>query len=226
VDIQAQAFEDRYANLRERAYPGWGGANYDRRFEGWRLSLERLQKRIEQPIEEMKVVELGCGNGMASYLLAQNGAQSVYGVDFSETAIAWAQERFGPSNLSGNFQVGHVCDMPFYADGTFDLVIDGNCLHCIIGPDRPRFFSEIRRILRPGGYVLVSSMCGPPKTSEARSGYDPALRCLTNEGRPVRFMPSPESLLQECLAAGFDFLAADLSCNDWWDHLELLLVRR
>ncbi|WP_421611045.1 hypothetical protein [Bradyrhizobium ottawaense] len=107
----------------------------------------------------------------------------------------------------------------------FDLVVDGNCLHCVIGAERALVLGEIRRIIRRGGMFLVSSMCGPPKSTEARRDYDAGIRCLIRDGVPSRFMPSPESLVQECLAAGFEFVSADLSKNSWWDHLELLLAR-
>ncbi|WP_338319768.1 class I SAM-dependent methyltransferase, partial [Bradyrhizobium ottawaense] len=194
----AAAFDKTYQDLRSSNQPGWGGEAYGRRLQAWEASLGKLDAIAWPTRERGRILELGCGNGMAAFILGRLGHE-VYGLDVSSAAIAWAVERFNTAGIAADLRVGNVRSMPFYVDEMFDLVVDGNCLHCVIGAERALVLGEIRRIIRRGGMFLVSSMCGPPKSTEARRDYDAGIRCLIRDGVPSRFMPSPESLVQECL---------------------------
>lgn len=55
----------------------------------------------------------------------------------------------------------------------FELIIDGSCLHCLIDDERVIFFAEVRRLLKPDGLFVVSSMCGSPGDSDDINVYDP-----------------------------------------------------
>ena len=96
----------------------------------------------------------------------------MHGTDISEAAIAWAEEAFAERGLSGSFHQGSVCAMPWLAEKSFDVVIDGACLHCLIGNDRTRCLQDRRRILGPDGVFVVSSMCGLPKSDDASASFD------------------------------------------------------
>lgn len=87
--------------------------------------------------------------------------------------------------------------MPFYGDGRFDAVIDGNCLHCLIGADRARALVEVRRILRPSGVFVVSTMCGEPRSEEARARFHVRTRCLVQNGRPYRTLLPADEIVRE-----------------------------
>jgi SAM-dependent methyltransferase len=41
------------------------------------------------------------------------------------------------------------------ADAAFDVVVDGNCLHCTAGEIRERCLKEVHRILRPDGTFII-----------------------------------------------------------------------
>jgi ubiquinone/menaquinone biosynthesis C-methylase UbiE len=99
---------------------------------------------------------------MAAQYLAEQGF-AVWGIDLSETAIRWAEERFQRIGLSAHFLVGHVGDIHQCQDAAFELIIDGSCLHCLIDDARSRCFAEVRRLLKPGGRFVVGSMCGTPR---------------------------------------------------------------
>lgn len=109
--------------------------------------------------------------------------------------------------------------MPVFGDREFDGVIDGNCFHCIIGTDRTRFLSEVRRVLRPGGIFLVSSMVGDPKQVFPELGWDPESRCQVSDGIARRYMPHPAELIAELKQGGFEILTSELRTNPWWDHM-------
>src|SRR5919205_1007395 len=82
----------------------------------------------------------------------------------------------------------------------FDLIVDGNCLHCIIGEDRKTFLSNVYRLLKVNGIFFVFSKC-------SYSGED---EIIEFEGKPYRFVPSQEKLHSELEALGFEIKRSDL----------------
>jgi SAM-dependent methyltransferase len=98
-----------------------------------------------------KVIDLGCGNGYGSAELAKK-AESVVGVDISESAIVEAKELYQAANLQ--YQVGSLDQLPF-ADGSFNL---GVCFEVIEHLDNFRaLLAEAKRVLAPGGQLIIST---------------------------------------------------------------------
>lgn len=220
-----EPFEAEYQRLRQAGKIGWGGDAGDSRLAGWQALLQRFEPELGVGRAGLRVLELGCGNGVVSAELAARGC-TVSGIDISPTAIDWARSGFAAAGLAGQFFVGDVCDMPQFEAGSFDLVIDGNCLHCIIGDRRASLFSEVHRVLTEGGRFFVSSMCAPPRSAEALAMYDGDRQCLMREGQPWRCLAEAASINEECRGHGFDLLAADKKENPWWDHLSAVFERR
>ena len=55
-----------------------------------------------------------------------------------------------------------------------EIVLDGHCLHCLTDPgDRQRMLSNARRALKPGGVLVVLSMCGPVNRKRFAEIYAP-----------------------------------------------------
>jgi SAM-dependent methyltransferase len=210
-----------YRRLKQAGRGGWGGAQYDRRLAGWIATLDRLQLECLIPAPPARLLELGCGNGMVAIEAARRGYQ-VGGVDLSGEAVAWTRERIAAANLAGTFLQGDVCAMPFFDAGAFDLVVDGNCLHCIFGDDRARALNETFRVLRPGGTFVVSTMCGEPKPEAVRERFDRARGILFENGSPHRTLKSAEAIEAEVGRAGFRVVDRTISVNPWWDHLTLV----
>ncbi len=104
-------------------------------------TLQRLE-RDHFPKPPGRVLELGCGNGLSSSQWMARRGYEVHGIDISQAAIAWAEEAFTENGLAGSFRQGSVCAMPFFAGNSFDIVIDGSCLHCLIGGDRTDAFRK------------------------------------------------------------------------------------
>lgn len=96
------------------------------------------------------VLDAACGVGWGSALLKQAGARSVHGLDIAPDAIQSARDRAGDCE----FVIGDLMDLP-YPDDSFDLVA---CFETIEHVEDPmRALDEIRRVLRPGGFALISS---------------------------------------------------------------------
>jgi SAM-dependent methyltransferase len=126
-------------------------AAYDRRRE--RNESVEFSRRLHEfdRFVGQKVLDVGCGNGYVLSRYAAAGAK-VYGVDITSKAVELTEKRFQLLNLGGEFQVAEAEDLPF-ADRTFDCVTCMGVLHHV--PDTERSLAEIRRVLKPGGRLIM-----------------------------------------------------------------------
>jgi ubiquinone/menaquinone biosynthesis C-methylase UbiE len=101
-----------------------------------------------------RALDIGCGGGYLARLLAAAVAPDgqVTGLDTSAPAIGHARRR-APANCS--FAVGAAQDLPL-PDRSFDVVASTLAAHHIPDAARPDAFSEMYRVLRPGGALLIA----------------------------------------------------------------------
>ncbi len=222
--MPAYDYEAHYQSLRGTGQQGWAGDQYEHGLAKLKETLDRLEREGALPKPPALMLELGCGNGQSSYLLAGKGYE-VHGIDISTTAVAWARERFAAAGLRGIFHQGTVCRMPVFADCSFDIVLDGSCLHCLIGGDRDLCLAEVRRILRPDGTFVVSTMSGEPRSDDARARFDPQTRCLMRDRHPYRTLKPLAAIETELGEAGFAIRDRSVRVNPWWDHATLVCSR-
>jgi len=106
----------------------------------------------------MKVLEVGCGTGHGiADLAAANSSVHFTGLDFSHHSIRRAAMNFkGIDNV--RFAEGNAMDLPI-DDGSTDLVINIESSHCY--SDLEQFFSEVKRVLKPGGVFLIADFRQP-----------------------------------------------------------------
>ena len=118
-----------------------------------------------------RVLEVGCGTGVVTAMIADlPGAVEVTGIDPSPVLVDRARRR-APSV---RFQVADGRALPF-EDASFDGVVLATTLCHVPGPGRA--LAEARRVLRPGGYLLVydGDYAG---TTVAIDTHDPLQRCV------------------------------------------------
>lgn len=215
-------YERHYRQLMANGAAAWAGEGYPRAKKQQEKIFRWLYTHQYLPHPATPVLEMGCGNGaMAAQSLAELG-YSVWGVDWSETAISWAEDRFQQAGLTARFIVGDVCNIHQCRDAMFELIIDGSCLHCLIDDARELFFAEVRRLLRPGGRFVIGSMCGTPRQSEDVKAYDPLRHHLLKEGRPWRTLMPLTDLIDEVQKAHFNLEAFKVNKNKWWDHATIV----
>ena len=98
-----------------------------------------------------RVLDLACGEGYGSALLARRAAV-VVGVDLSQQAIDHARRTY-PDRRNVEFQVGSCTSIPA-PDAGFDVAVSFETLEHIAAQEQ--FMAELARVLKPGGLLLVS----------------------------------------------------------------------
>jgi ubiquinone/menaquinone biosynthesis C-methylase UbiE len=107
-----------------------------------------------------RVLDVGCGTGYFTRLMAMAVAPGgdAHGVDPSAAAITHARRVTRLDNCTFAAGVAEALDAP---DGSYDVVVSSLMIHHLPETLRPRATSEMFRVLRPGGSVLVAEFRPP-----------------------------------------------------------------
>ena len=233
-------YEPLYRKIRSSSKPTWDAffdshSTYE---DFWtRRFIDAALPRLALPPGVPRALELGCGAGQACCYLASRGFE-VSGVDISPTAIAMAQAAASERELDIRFQCRNVMQLDADPDGrTFEVIVDGNCLHCVVfDEERASVYRRIRALLSAEGYFLVSTMIWSPgvvypqplcrdergilwAASEFVGQLVPEAATLGHEGAPrpeKQYLPyrrvlAAEQLRQELSDNGFEIV---------WEHIE------
>jgi ubiquinone/menaquinone biosynthesis C-methylase UbiE len=104
--------------------------------------------------EGSRVVDVACGPGTLALLAAKRGAR-VNAIDFAQSMVDALRERAEQAGITSiACEQGDGMALP-YADATFDAAF--SMFGLMFFPDRARGFRELRRVLAPGGRVVVAS---------------------------------------------------------------------
>lgn len=113
----------------------------------WRLYdliLRLLDKQIDA-----KIIDLGCGGGVWHKSIMEKGMREIYGIDVHLQSAVDANKR-------GSYVILANLDYPFpLQDESFDVVISNQVIEHLMNVDN--FISEIKRILKPDGYCIIST---------------------------------------------------------------------
>ncbi|WP_316528314.1 SAM-dependent methyltransferase [Kitasatospora brasiliensis] len=102
-----------------------------------------------------RLLDVGCGVGAPAVRIARRTGAEVTGIAVSREQIARADELAHTAGLRGqvSFRQADAMDLP-YADASFDAVLAIESMPHM--PDRGRVLREMRRVLRPGGRVVLT----------------------------------------------------------------------
>ena len=103
----------------------------------------------------MRVLDAGCGfGGTLACLQDRVERLDLTGLNIDPRQLQRAQKLVQPRPGSSlRFVAGDACALPF-ADASFDRVLAVECIFHF--PSRAAFLAEVRRVLRPGGVLVLS----------------------------------------------------------------------
>lgn len=108
-------------------------------------------------LKNKKVLDLGCGDGALTYLLAKAGAILV-GIDNDELGLKFARENLGGRNrdykLKYEFVLASAYELP-YPEESFDFVVCCEVIEHLGEPEQ--MLEEAKRVLRPGGKFILTT---------------------------------------------------------------------
>lgn len=153
-----------------------------------------------------RVLDVGSGVGGTSRCLAKEFGCRVTGIDLTDEycrAAAMLSDRTGLAHLV-DFRQGDATEMPF-DDHSFDVVWTEHVAMNI--PDKSRLYSEMHRVLKPGGTLAIYDVLAGPT--------DPVLFPVPWARTPdTSFLVTPNELRQLLEKAGF-------TVTDWSDTTEV-----
>lgn len=117
----------------------------------WHAQRFRQVRSLALPIAG-EAVDVGCADGVFTNVILQaTGAAHIKGVDVLEASVQWANDHWKhESRLSFEVADGHR--LPF-DDSSFDAAFCMEALEHVVDP--VKVLTEMKRVIRPGGYVLV-----------------------------------------------------------------------
>ena len=160
------------------------------------------------PLRAARVLDFGCGTGKLGERLS--AGNDVVGLDLSHQMLVAAERQLGDRV---GFTQGSVFALPFKEE-TFDAAVSGFVLRNLY--DLPQAFSELSRVIRPGGSIAIVDITGP-RTAWLRRPFDlyfgmvaPLLGRLVGQADAYRYLaeslaqlPSREVVCQMLEGAGF-----------------------
>jgi ubiquinone/menaquinone biosynthesis C-methylase UbiE len=155
-----------------------------------RLWQELIAADIDRAATSL-VVDLGCGTGRFSQLLAAHFGVEVIGIDPSHKMIDQARRKPATGKISYRQGLGEAMPLP---DGCADLVFMSMVYHHLSDP--PAVARECHRVLRKRGHVCVRN--GTLQTDFPHRHFFPGLEPLISSLLPLR-----QDIEQAFVMAGF-----------------------
>lgn len=226
-----------YDGMKERVKSGYEGEYTDHihRYDelGYHLQTKSARIQLEDiRLDDMQVLDIGCGTGALSLTAFEKGAKEVICGDISSFMLKEAKRKVIPIGVNYTFCQLDAEGLP-YKDGSFDAVISGMTFGTL--PKQKLAISEMVRVAKPGGLVCIGAH-GPEHYWEA---IDATLRCINKRyvlGYRFEWWPRTEKYIRGLLresslldirskrvvwqnkfengGAAYDFFAAISS--SWW----------
>jgi SAM-dependent methyltransferase len=140
--------------------------------------LRFLRRERGIALENLRVLDLGCGNGKnANYIAGLDDTNSVVGIDISETALAEARANANAvGSQSAEYFLHNMGEVLPFPDDSFDIVLDVTSSNSLSEAERAIYLAETHRILKSphlhlhsqtasgngspsGGYLFVRALC-------------------------------------------------------------------
>ncbi len=145
-----------------------------------------------------QILDIGSGIGGPARWIAATFGVEVTGVDLTPEFCAAAEALNAMTGLAGRVRIIHGSALALpVPDAAYDAAYSQNVIMNIA--DKPLFYREAFRVLRPGGRLALSNLCAGP----AGEPYFPVPWAST---RDTSFLATPESMKADLIAAGFEIV--------------------
>jgi O-antigen biosynthesis protein len=133
-------------------------------FSGEQFIPKKSSKRLEeehrarydfilQDCRGKKVLDIACGSGFGSNMLAQQ-AESVIGADISRDAIAYAKKSYARDNLTF---IEESCAKAVFEQGKFDVIASFETIEHLDADERKKFLELCAKHLKSEGHMFIST---------------------------------------------------------------------
>lgn len=172
-----------------------------------RAGLDLLRVRSGEKVLE---IGFGTGHGLVHLARAVGPGGRVLGLDLSDRMVAAARKNVAKSGVGGRIRLrrGDAAALP-YADGSVDAVFLSFTLELFDTPEIPTVLGECRRVLRPGGRIVVVGMSKQGQHDPLIAVFEWAHRHFPN------FLDCRPIFVREALEASGFTIAKSLTKRMW-----------
>lgn len=140
------------------------------------------------PADAARVLEIAAGTGRVTRRLLERPLRELVVTDLNEPMLAEARRRVG-DDPRASWRTADAQELPF-PDASFDAVVCAFCLMFV--PDKARALGEMRRVLRPGGTLLLTTWDSLANNPASLVLHELARAALPSD--PPAFMAVPFSM--------------------------------
>jgi len=127
----------------------------------------RFKKRLivqANLADDQTILDVGCGTGTLACWIKQHYPEArVFGLDGDKNILLIAERKARKTNAEIMFDLGLSYELP-YPDNTFDRVVSSLFFHHLTETQKRKTFTEILRVLKPGGEMHISDWGKPANT--------------------------------------------------------------
>lgn len=165
------------------------------------------------------IIDLGCGTGRFSQILADTFDASVTGIDPSEKMLSQARSKYDDDRFT--FLAGPAEALPIEA-ASADLVFMSMVDHHLVAPEKAA--REIHRVLRPGGHIFIRNTVSDETTSYPYLSFFPSIRSIIDSSLHSRSDQDARHT-----AAGFHLIVRQTNRHEmaanWQDFAKKIALR-
>ncbi|MGB3626649.1 MAG: bifunctional 2-polyprenyl-6-hydroxyphenol methylase/3-demethylubiquinol 3-O-methyltransferase UbiG, partial [Henriciella sp.] len=121
------------------------------------FGLDGLSRK---PLKGLRLLDIGCGGGLASEPMARLGAD-VTGVDASEANIKTAMTHAEESGVSVDYRAGTAEGLIEAGEAAFDVVLNLEVVEHVADP--AQFLKDTAALVKPGGLMICATLNRTPK---------------------------------------------------------------
>lgn len=107
---------------------------------------------VKKFVKDKIVLDIACGNGYGSSILANSGVKFVYGIDNSKKAVDYASKHYNQKNI--NFALGNAEKIKLN-NKSADVIVSLETIEHLKFPNQ--FLKETKRILKSNGILILST---------------------------------------------------------------------